>query len=329
MGKRSLQERTGALDWDELRTVLAVARAGSLAGAARELSVRHSTVFRRIEAAEKRLGSRLFERGRNGWSANARGEAVAGAAAEMEVAALGAERAIHGADDRLEGVIRIATSELLAGYLLPPLFARFLAEQTGVEIEVDVSNRSVDLTRREADLALRATLQPPEALVGRQVGLMRYAAFAPRSLLAGRRAAPVLQELPWVGFDERVSHLRIARWFREALPEVTPRLRFDSIPALLRAASAGAGAVLLPTFVAPLAPDLVRITPAVDGADMGLWLLNHPDARGNARVRALSGFLSRTVPEELARLEALGATCRTLAECPFARRAARGRKAAR
>src|SRR6185503_1649636 len=188
MGKRSLQERTGALDWDELRTVLAVARAGSLAGAARELSVRHSTVFRRIEAAEKRLGSRLFERGRNGWSANARGEAVAGAAAEMEVAALGAERAIHGADDRLEGVIRIATSELLAGYLLPPLFARFLAEQTGVEIEVDVSNRSVDLTRREADLALRATLQPPEALVGRQVGLMRYAAFAPRSLLAGRRA---------------------------------------------------------------------------------------------------------------------------------------------
>src|SRR5262245_61901307 len=128
MSKSSLQKRTSAIDWDALRTVLAVARAGTLAGAARALDVRHSTVFRRVEDAERRLGVRLFGRSRTGWAPNAHGEAVARAAEEMEVAALGAARAIVGADARLQGVIRIATSELLAAYLLPRLFTRFIAK---------------------------------------------------------------------------------------------------------------------------------------------------------------------------------------------------------
>ena len=274
MSKQTLQERTGLLDWNDLRTVLAVARA----------------------------------------------------AADMEAAALGAERAIQGADERLEGVIRIATSELLAGYLLAPLLARFLAEHPGIEIEADVSNRNVDLTRREADLALRATVQPPEMLVGRRVAVMRYAVYAPKALVAGRRSPPVLAELPWVGFDERIAHFQIARWFREAMPQVQPRLRLDSMPALLKAAAAGAGAVALPTFAASQEPGLVRITPPIEGPEMGLWLLNHPDVRGNARVRALSGFLAQAVPAELERLAEAGSTCKAFAACPMAGRRGRGRR---
>ena len=328
MSKPRLQERTGTFDWNDLRTVLAVARAGSLAGAARELGLRHSTVFRRIEDAERRLGARLFERARSGWTPNAQGESVARAAAEMETAALSAERSVSGADERLEGVIRVATSELLAAYLLMPLLARFLAEHPGIEIEADVSNRNVDLTRREADLALRATVQPPETLVGRRVAVMRYAVYASRRVVGRRRGLPVLAELPWVGFDERIAHYQIARWFREALPQVRPRLRLDSMPALLKAAAAGVGAVLLPTFAGAQEPALLRVTPAIEGPEMGLWLLNHPDVRGNARVRALSAFLAQAVPVELERLAEAGATCKSLAACPQAARHGRRRRAA-
>ena len=328
MGKQTLQERTGTLDWNDLRTVLAVARAGSLAGAARALELRHSTVFRRIEQAERRLGSRLFERSRSGWSPNPQGEAVARAAAEMESAALGAERAISGADARLEGTIRIATSELLAGHLLLPLLRPFLAEHPGIEIECDVSNRNVDLTRREADLALRATPQPPDMLVGRRIGSMRYAVYAAKPLIGKRQSAPVLGELPWVGFDERIAHFQIAQWFRHALPDVRPRLRLDSMSALMKAAAAGIGAVLLPTFAAAQEPALVRVTEEIDGPEMGLWLLSHPDVRGNARVRALAAHLAQAVPLEIERLMRSGATCKTFAACPLAGHGRRGTRRA-
>jgi DNA-binding transcriptional LysR family regulator len=326
MSKPTLQERTGTLDWNDLRTVLAVARAGSLAGAARALELRHSTVFRRIEQAERRLGSRLFERSRSGWSPNPQGEAVARAAADMESAALGAERAISGADARLEGTIRIATSELLAGHLLLPLLRPFLAEHPGIEIECDVSNRNVDLTRREADLALRATPQPPDMLVGRRIGSMRYAVYASKQLIGRRSSAPVLSELPWVGFDERIAHFQIAQWFRHALPDVRPRLRLDSMSALMKAAAAGIGAVLLPTFAAAQEPALVRVTEQIDGPEMGLWLLNHPDVRGNARVRALATHLAQAVPLQIQRLMDSGATCKAFAACPLAGHGRRARR---
>lgn len=322
-----MQRRTGTLDWNDLRTVLAVARAGSLAGAARALELRHSTVFRRIEHAEARLGARLFERSRSGWSPNAQGEAVARAAAEMESAALGAERAISGADERLEGTIRIATSELLAGHLLLPLLRRFLAEHPGIQIECDVSNRSVDLTRREADMALRATMQPPETLVGRRVAVMRYAVFASKAVLGRRRSAPVLAELPWLGFDDTIAHFQIAKWFAEALPQVHPRLRLDSMSALMRAAMAGLGAALLPTFAAAQEPALLRVTTPIEGPEMNLWLLNHPDVRGNARVRTLTQYLAQAVPQELERLAKGGATCKAFAACPLAGRRRRAPRA--
>ncbi len=320
MSKPTLQQRTGTLDWNDLRTVLAVTRAGSLAGAARALELRHSTVFRRIEHAERRLGARLFERARSGWAPNPQGEAVARAAAEMESAALGAERAISGADARLEGTVRIATSELLAGHLLLPLLRPFLAAHPGIEIECDVSNRNVDLTRREADLALRATPQPPDTLVGRRIASMRYAVYASREVIGRRRGAPVLRELPWVGFDERIAHFEIAKWFRGALPEVRPRLRLDSMSALMKAAAAGIGAVLLPTFAAAQEPALVRLTAEIEGPAMGLWLLSHPELRGNARVRALAAHLAQAVPLELERLARSGAACTALAACPLASR---------
>jgi len=316
MSKADLHERTGRLGWEDLQTVLAVARAGSLAGAARALDVQHSTVFRRIEAVERRLRVRLFERARSGWQANAHGEAVAESARVMEEAALAAERHVLGADLELTGSIRIATSELLGGYLLPRPVAAFLAAHPGIEIELDVANRQVDLGRREADFAIRATMTPPETLVGRKVGDLNYAVYVAPDLLPQDGSPPELATLPWIGFDERIAQTGIGRWFASTFPTVEPRLRSDSLATVLRLAVEGVGAVVLPIFAAAQEPRLMRITPPIPDQSMGLWLLNHPDVRSNARVTALSRHLATAIPQELARLMDEGVCCERMAVCP-------------
>lgn len=324
--KLDLQERTSSLDWESLRTVLAVARAKSLAGAARTLDLQHSTVFRRIEEVERRLGQPLFERNRGGWTANELGETAARAAQAMEDAALEAERQLLGADGRLAGTVRVATSELIGGYLLSRVVPPFLARHPTLEIEFDVSNRSVDLTRREADVAIRATRNPPETLVGRKLATMGYAVYAAPSLLP-RGKAPDLEQLPWIGFDESLAHLNIARWFDRVLPNVRPRLRIDSLATMQRAAAEGAGAAVLPTFAASQDKGLVRLTDLVPDVSMDLWVLTHPDLRNNARVRALMEHLTASIPPELEGIVERGPKCAHFAPCPEAQRRTRARKA--
>jgi DNA-binding transcriptional LysR family regulator len=307
MSKFNLQERTGSLAWDDLRTVLAVSRTGSLSGAARSLGVEHSTVFRRLEEIEKRLGVTLFERQRNGYLTNLHGEAIAEAAKIMEEAALAAERRVLGADSKLQGVIRIATSEMLGSYLLPHVLPEFLKAHPEIEVEVDLSNRTVDLTRREADLALRATMNPPDHLIGKKIGEVTTAVYAAKMLLPKKYDDSILDSLPWIGFDERMAWIPQAKWMRERLPHITPRLRMDSFLAVMRSAAIGVGAANLPCFAAAQERNLVRVSQPLDGPHMELWLLNHPDVRGNARVRALLHHLTEQIPLKLTCLVQRGA----------------------
>jgi DNA-binding transcriptional LysR family regulator len=302
MRKLKLHERTGKLAWDDLRTVLAVSRSGSLSGAARALSIEHSTVFRRLEDIEQRLGVALFERQRNGYLVNNHGEAIVEAAKVMEEAALSAERQVAGADASLKGVIRLATSEMLAAYLLPHILSDFLDQHSDIQIELDVSNRSVDLTRREADMALRATMNPPDYLVGRKVAEITTAVYAVKKLIPEKIDDDMFDKLPWIGFDERMASVPQARWMRERLPHIVPRLRMDSFLAITRSAAIGVGAANLPCFAASQEPSLIQLSTPMDGPRMELWLLSHPDVRGNARVRALQQYLTERVPIVLSEL---------------------------
>jgi DNA-binding transcriptional LysR family regulator len=316
MSKSILQKRTGKLAWDDLHTVLAVSRAGSLSGAARALDIEHSTVFRRLEDIERRLGLSLFERQRNGYLINSHGEAIAEAAQVMEEAALSAERRVSGADASLKGVVRLATSEMLGAYLMPQILKDFLTENPDIEVEMDLSNRAVDLTRREADIALRATMSPPEHLIGRKVAEINTAVYAACDLVPNGISEDSLEQLPWIGFDESLANVPQAKWMRERLPNVVPRLRMDSFLAVLRSAAAGVGAANLPCFAASQEPKLIRVSTPIDGPRMELWLLTHPDVRGNARVRALLDYLAEQVPVVLNRLVAEGA-CVDRTICPM------------
>jgi DNA-binding transcriptional LysR family regulator len=299
MSKRRLQKRTRSLAWDDLRCVLSIARTGSLSGAARALGVGHSTVFRRLNAIERRLGVTLFDRTREGYTATASGELAVAAANAMEIEALAVERRMLGAAGRISGVVRLATSELFAGFILPAVLSDFLAQHPEIEVEVDVSSRSVDLTRREADLALRASNAPPDDLIGRQVGELRYAVYGARGQPPASAVA-ALADYPWLGFDQSLAHLEIARWRDAHFANASTRVRFNSLAPMLHAAGEGLGLAILPIFAAQRLETLSRLTPILDQPRMKLWVLSHGDTRDNARVRALAQHLARHVPRVLA-----------------------------
>jgi len=309
MRNTSLQIRTGQLDWDDLRTVLAVARTQSLSGAARALGIGHSTVFRRINDIEERLGTRLFERAREGYLPNAQGEVMADAALQMEVAALEAERQVLGADTRLQGVIRVASSELLSAGLLTRVLGAFLVEHPDIDVELIVANRHADLSRREADLALRATAEPPATLIGRELTRVDYAVYSRRGSYGGCAELPSLAGERWVGLDDSLAHLQISQWMRSTYPQVRLALRSDSLAALIKAVAAGIGIAVLPRFAAAQDEAIEQISAPLTDVSMPVWLLSHPDSRGNARVRALTQFLVERIPRELGAIVTTGA-CR-------------------
>lgn len=150
---------------------------GSLSGAGGRLGVSHATVFRRLTDMEKRLGVALFERSRTGYTPNSAGEDLAAVARRVEADILGVERRLAGQDLKLSGSVRLTTTDTLYAGLLAPALADFRVNYPDIELEVVVSNQVQSLSKREADIAIRPTRNPPETLVGRRVGSIRQAIY--------------------------------------------------------------------------------------------------------------------------------------------------------
>lgn len=292
----------GAFDWDDLRVLLAIARGGGLVVAARSLGVNHSSVYRRLDALESRLSVQLFDRDRGAYRLTPAGELLADAAQRMEAEVLGASRRVLGLDSRLAGVIRVSTSELLGLHLLPPLLRDFPRRYPDVEIELSIDNRLVDLIRRHADVAIRATDAAPGDLVGRFVGKIASAVYASRAYLdhAGRGLS--LAKYDWLALDNSAAHVPQARWLRENVPGARVRLRCSLLEGVRRAMLQDLGLGVLPCFVADGDARLDRMTPPETSGDFGVWVLIHPDLRRNARVRAFVNDIGKRIAAQEAML---------------------------
>ena len=276
-------------DWDDLRNVLAVARAGGLSGAARALGVNHSTVFRRLQALEARLDTRLFERGRRGYAPTAAGDDIVAVAERLESDIVALTRRLAGQDRRLTGTLRLTAPDDIAEVLLLEPLARFRGAYPGLRLELVVDNRALNLTRREADLAVRATRTPPETLIGRRVGPVASAIYAAPELAKDLPVSPDPSALTWVAWDEGLGPAALANWQRRTVPAEAVAYRANSLLNLAAAVRAGIGVGVLPCFLGDR--DLVWVAPPDPALETELWLLSHPDLRRNARVRALSDFL--------------------------------------
>lgn len=282
-----------------LRLVLAVGEAGTLLGGARKLGIDHSTAFRRLNALEKELGVRLFERARDGYAATPAGEAMIAAAARVDEEIVGLERKLAGADLRPSGVVRVTTTDSCVK-LLTPIFAAFRAAHPQIALEVVIANPFFTLSRRDADVAIRPSVEGPEDLIARRIAVVATALYAAPHYLAShsRRA---LAEHDWVGPDDSLSHLGSARWMRREIPPERVAYRASSLVALQAAARAGLGVAPLPCYVGDDDPELTRVRGTVAEMAATLWVLTHPDLRRVARIRAFVDFI---VPE-LTRLRPL------------------------
>lgn len=294
-----------SLDWNDLRLLLAVIQEGTLSGAARRLGVTHSTVFRRLGAIEKGMGVRMFERFRDGYVPTPAGETAAASAARLEDEVLALERRLSGQDLRPSGTVRITTTDTLLSVLMrhvPAMRARY----PEIKIEIGISNTMANLTRREAEIAIRPTPDPPEILVGRRVADIAHAIYGSGAYLERRDGWDVLAH-EWIGLDDALAGTVIARWMHENLHGAPVSCRVDALAALREAALAGLGLALLPCYVGDVATGLRRFTARPLAAPRSaLWLLTHDDLKRTGRIRATLDFLAKALASERKLLEGRG-----------------------
>lgn len=285
------------LAWDDLRVVLAVFREGSLSGAARRLGVTHSTVFRRLGAIERDAGVRLFERFRDGYSATPAGETAAECAIRLEDAVLTLGRKLSGQDLRPSGTVRITTTDTLGAILMRHVGAMRTAHPD-IQLEIAVSNAMANLTRREADIAIRPTPAPSELLVGRRVADITHAIYGSHAYLS-RRDTRDLAALDWIELDDALAATVIGRWMQDNVHAPRIACRVDTLLALRDAAEAGLGIAVLPCYVGDAAVGLRRVAPkTLPEPRSALWLLTHDDLRRTARIRATLDVLAKAFASE-------------------------------
>lgn len=280
------------IDWNDYRYLLAVAEAGTLSGAGRRLGVSHPTVYRRVRAMEERLGVRLFDRRGNRYVLTAAGEDAVRAARGLSLEFDALERRLAGRDETPSGRVRLTTPDTLSEYLVPDILVELRHEAPQISLEIVVGNEFLPLTRREADIALRASDKPPETLLGRRVGQVAVAPYGRRDPNPDSIKEIDPTTATWIGFDDTLSHLKSARWLeREIAPERVV-YRANSLLAVLGAARAGVALGLLPCFLGDADGRLIRLQDPIAELDTHLWVLIHRDLRDVPRIRTVADALA-------------------------------------
>jgi DNA-binding transcriptional LysR family regulator len=282
------------MDWDDMRIVLAICRAGSLTGAARTLGLNKSTVFRQINTIEKKMGVRFFERVQQGYLMTEAGESVMHAAARMEEEAITLERELLGKDFRLQGDIRLTAPEGIATYLLTPVIAEFQKRHPDIRVEVIITNAPLELSRREADLAVRVTSKPPDTSLGRCLGEFNFCVYGSSRLLK-KHSHVALADLPWVTVLDEVDWLIPVIWKKKE--QARERIVYSSSLTLtaINAVKHHMGVMVLPCFLGDREKGLQRAGEILKPLSSELWVLTHPDLRHTARVRALMTYIYETL----------------------------------
>lgn len=287
---------------DDLRLIRAISEAGTLTGAARRLSVDHSTAFRRLSGIEQRLGAHLFERARAGYTPTSAGEAAVAAAVRILDDLSELEFRLAGEDLRPSGIVRVTTADTFLE-LISPIIARLRAEHPEITIELVADNSFLTLTKRDADIAIRPAIAAPENLVARRLAAVATAPYAAPAYLARQSGPTNLAAHEWIGFDDSLSHLGSAKWLDTHVASDRIVCRVNSLLALRTAARAGMGAAALPCYLGDADPSLRRLHPPLKDMEVSLWLLTHPDLRRVARIRTVLDFVAGHLGEQRALIE--------------------------
>jgi len=290
--------RLGAMDWDDVRVFLAVAREGSMRGAGRALGLSQPTIARRLAAFETSFGGvPLFDRLPEGLRLSATGEQLVAAAAGVEEAVLALERRRAAtAAPALSGTVRVSTGECAAGFLARCLSGPTAARLApGITLELIEARQTANLARREADMALRH--EPPESgdFYISKAGIFACAVYRRRGAAEGVAAADA-----WVTYTDEQAHYAPARWVERHVAEggMPVALRASSMLMHLEAIRAGTGQGVLPCYVGDGHPLLERVTAPIPELAAEYWIIVHRDLRRAACVRAVIDWMKALFAEQ-------------------------------
>lgn len=279
----------------ELEVVLALVRTGTLAAAAERLDVDASTVFRALQRIERSLGQALFERGRAGYAPNEMAHALAAQAEQIESALEAARLAANARPEQVAGTVSITTTDTVLHGLVAPALKALRAEHPLLDYELHAGNELASLTRRDADIAVRATKRPPQHLVGRRIGPIKVAVYAARRRRLKRLDGETASALPWIAPDDALPEHPSVLWRKKHFPKVSPAYRVNSILTVLELVALDLGIGILPLFIAAPRKDLVALSGVLDECETDLWVLTHAQARHLRRVATVYRHLAETL----------------------------------
>lgn len=288
------------MDWKSLPAFLAVARSGSLRGAAERLDGTHATVRRQIEGLEAQLGTTLFRRAAGGLTLTAAGRRLLPQALEAEAALLKGFSAVRGLDREAAGRIRLSADPMTAHYLLAPALADFAALYPEIEIELQLSYHLDSIEKDETDISLRHVTEVTGDAVGRKLFPLSLGVYASRDYIdaALPKAGPKGTGLTWIGYGPvpELQAMIDATPFRQAkVRHIVPDPQMH-----LHLARAGAGMTFLAAWVSRIFPELQRVPGTALDQRRSTWLLQHGGLRRVKRARLLVDFLAQALLERRA-----------------------------
>ena len=282
--------------WDDLKYFLAYARTGSMLAAAKALGVNQSTVQRRLAELEDRLGCRLVMRHLTGYRLTEIGEELLPSAERVEAAAIAFERDLASRDKDLSGTVRVTTGSVLADRLRrTPLIDAFHARYPNLRLELVTSDRFFDLSKGEADIAIRAGEPQDETLVGRKIADAPWAVYASRSYIDRHGAPERVEDIERhfvVVCGGAIADYPAARWLRAVAPHATVAARCENWSGLVLAVKSGAG--IAPLLAYQGDSELVCVIDKIDLLTP-FHLLMHRDMQRTPRVRAFADFVASEI----------------------------------
>ncbi len=281
-------------DWNDLRYFLTVARHRSTIAAGKSLGLSQSTVQRRVSELERRIGRQLMARHPTGYRLTEFGEVLLPYAERVEAAISDFELRVKDTVRELAGVIRVTCPEPIVYRMTKSsLIDRFHSRHPGLRVEFVTSDRYLDLSKGEVDVAFRSG-DTDDELVGRKIADSIWAVYASRTYVERHGQPARVEDLslhPLVGFDESLRQHRAAKWLREVVPDAKMAARNSSVLGLVSAVKSGIGIGPLPTALGDAEPDLLRVLGPIPELARSWRLLAHPDIRRIPRVAAFFDFV--------------------------------------
>lgn len=287
------------MNWEDLRYFLAVHRTRSHKAAGRQLGVDPTTVSRRLVTLERSLGAKLFVRTPEALQATRAGERLFEHAERVEAELFAAERALEAGDGRVEGQLRVTGPDGFVHYALMPVLADLRRLHPKLTLELRSDSRVLDLTRQEADVAIRLGRPREASLVTRRLGTVSYGLYASQKYLDARgcpRTTDSLATHEWIGFDTSLDESPQVRWVHRLVEKPRYVFRSNSTTTQVLACVDGLGLALFPSYVAAREPSLKRLFARSVGPERDLWSVVHEDLRTSARVGAFLAFVTARCP---------------------------------